>query len=305
MSLTSGHQLIYNWWTELSLPQDMIDHVNTLGHCSQAHHDLAFASQDDSPIIDVDDPDDDPFDSDYESSDSVSAANHDDDLSFVFDGDLTAAGVEDNANDANNTNNANNNYNNDDDVVSLLEQLNIDIMVGLLKQLMEDDHNPEEHEIEEQEIDENIEDAYEESESEEEEQFDNDNEDSREMPGVDAGDHTEHEGVVQITGVGEPLIKEEDEDSYDEEDGIKAKMTQKYGTRRHDHNLQPRKPCDFSHLYSNLEHMMLTQYNIKKGLKLFSEEAGADVIVIKMQQLHDREVITLKHANMLMQEEKQ
>ena len=58
-----------NHWTELTIPQDVIDHVNTLGHCSNANHDLAFAWHDGSPIIDVDSPDNDPYDSDYASSD--------------------------------------------------------------------------------------------------------------------------------------------------------------------------------------------------------------------------------------------
>ena len=64
MSLTTGHWLICNHWTELPLPQDVIDHVNMLGHCSHAHRDLTFAWWDGSPIIDLDSPDDDPIDSD-------------------------------------------------------------------------------------------------------------------------------------------------------------------------------------------------------------------------------------------------
>ena len=50
--------------------------------------------------------------------------------------------------------------------------------------------------------------------------------------------------------------------------------------------------------------MMLMQYNVKKGLRLFSK-AGMSAVVTEMQQLHNQGVIILKHANMLMQEEKQ
>ena len=48
---------------------------------------------------------------------------------------------------------------------------------------------------------------------------------------------------------------------------------------------------------------MLTQYNVKKGLKIFGE-AGAEAVVMEMKQLHDRGVIQPKLANMLTQEEK-
>ena len=67
----------------------------------------------------------------------------------------------------------------------------------------------------------------------------------------------------------------------------------------HTHDLQPRKPCNYSHLHGNLEHTMLTQYNVKKGLKLF-REASANAVVTEMQQLHDWAAVVPKHMNMLM-----
>ena len=101
-------------------------------------------------------------------------------------------------------------------------------------------------------------------------------------------------------------LEVEDVDSDDEEDDLKDQMTQKYVKRRHDHDLQPQKPaCDYSHLYSDLEHTILTQYNIKNRLKIFGD-AGMSAMVTEMQQLHDWEVIMIpKHANMLTWEEKQ
>ena len=99
-------------------------------------------------------------------------------------------------------------------------------------------------------------------------------------------------------------IEIEDVDSDDEDDDLKEQMAQRYGERMHDHDLQPHKPHDYSHLYSDLEHTMLTQYNIKKGLKLFGE-AGMSAEVMKMQQLYDREVIIPKHTSMLTHKEKQ
>ena len=60
MSLSTGRCLIRNRWTELPLPQDVIDRVNTLGRRDNAAADLTFAWRDGSPIVDPDSPDDDP-----------------------------------------------------------------------------------------------------------------------------------------------------------------------------------------------------------------------------------------------------
>jgi hypothetical protein len=67
--------------------------------------------------------------------------------------------------------------------------------------------------------------------------------------------------------------------------------------------LRPQKPRDYSHLYADLEHTVLTQYNVKKGLKIFGE-AGADAIVKEMKQLHDRAVIQPCLVTMLTRDEK-
>ena len=109
MSLSTGHHLIHNHWTELPLPQDVIDHVNTLGHHSNVATDLTFAWCDGSPIIDLDSPNDDPYDSDYVPLDDE--ADYDDNLSYLSDGDLTTTGVEDDNNDNENDNNDNENEN--------------------------------------------------------------------------------------------------------------------------------------------------------------------------------------------------
>ena len=94
----------------------MIDHVNTLGRCSNAVADLTFAWCDGSPIINLDSLDDDLYDSNYVPSD-----DNDDNLSYLSNGDLTAAGVDDdnnndndNANNNDDNDNANHNNNNDD-----------------------------------------------------------------------------------------------------------------------------------------------------------------------------------------------
>ena len=59
-----------------------------------------------------------------------------------------------------------------------------------------------------------------------------------------------------------------------------------------------------SHLHATLEHTVLTQHSIKKGLKVFGEK-GAEAVVTEMTQLHDRSVIEPKMSHMLTKEEKQ
>ena len=107
---------------------------------------------------------------------------------------------------------------------------------------------------------------------------------------------------AKISGVDDAEIAgvqpEMDTDS-DEEEDLGAEMDHKYGpAQNHTHDLWPQKPCDYSHLHGDLEHTALNWYNIKKGLKIFVE-AGAQAVIMEMQQLHDCDVIVPKHANML------
>jgi hypothetical protein len=119
---------------------------------------------------------------------------------------------------------------------------------------------------------------------------------------------------VEITGVGEEHLNEtpgvdeettgvEFEPQVSEDVSTEEDMDQRYGARTHRHELRPRKPRDYRHLYPDLEHTALTQYNVRKGLKIFGE-AGAQAVIEEMQQLHDRSVIEPKLANMLTNEEK-
>ena len=254
----------------------MIDHVNTLRRCSQAHQDLTFAWWDGSHIIDIDLPDDNPFDSDYAPSDSDSTGNVDDDLSFVSDSDLTATGVEemnnnddDHNNDDNNANdpNAHEHDNPEEQEIQQQEEVDPEEQAAGEQEEEEIDENNMQHENEHKE-------CKEELNNNNKEELNGNNKDLRAMTGVEG----KLAGVAQIIGV-EPEI---DEDSEDEEDEVGAYMDWKYGPWMHSHDLQPRKPCNYSHLHSNLEHIMLTQYNFKKGLKLFGE-ASANAVITEMQ----------------------
>ena len=124
------------------------------------------------------------------------------------------------------------------------------------------------------------------------------NEDHGEMTGVDG----KLAGVAWIAGVEAKI----DEDSEDKEDNVEVVWTKSMDHEGIAMTCSPGSHIhDYSHLHGDLEHTMLTQYNVKKGLKL-SREAGANAVVTEIEQLHDYwAVIMPKHANMLTWEEKQ
>ena len=95
-------------------------------------------------------------------------------------------------------------------------------------------------------------------------------------------------------------------------------MDNNYGPRTHTYGLRPRRKPNYDHLQEmpiatkpqeqeranvNLMDTALTQYSIKKGLKMFGE-AGADAVVKEMQQLDKRNDIVPKHAHILTKKEK-
>ena len=71
----------------------------------------------------------------------------------------------------------------------------------------------------------------------------------------------------------------------------------------HGHNLRPKAPRDYRHAHATVGNIAMTQHSIKKGLKLYGE-AGAEAVVSEMHQLHNRDVIEPKSANMLTNEDK-
>lgn len=125
----------------------------------------------------------------------------------------------------------------------------------------------------------------------------------------------------------------DDSDEDDEIPGVDAnklsedQLDQRYGRRTHQHGLRPRRtpryvhrharttrrqepesmqpiaPQDYNALHATLEHTVLTQHSIKKGLQVFGQK-GADAVITEMKQLHERKVIEPKAAHMLTKEEK-
>jgi hypothetical protein len=117
---------------------------------------------------------------------------------------------------------------------------------------------------------------------------DNDNEPNDEENGIDEED----EEVMEAAEVVTPNEEDDEVDSItpDDEEELEDNFDDKYGARMSTHGLRPRKPRDYGHLHTTLEHIVMTQYSVKKGLKVFGE-AGVEAVLQELQQLHDRKVI--------------
>ena len=115
-------------------------------------------------------------------------------------------------------------------------------------------------------------------------------------------ENSENESIVQDNL--EPIIEEENEDDLIENQNqaivpdIETQMNQRYGERTGKHNLRPRKPVDYKHLFIGLEQTVFTQYSIKRGLKEFGDEA-ANAVISELKQLDLRNVIKAVHHHTL------
>jgi hypothetical protein len=169
----------------------------------------------------------------------------------------------------------------------------------------------EENNDNEKDDEEDDEEEEEENEDEEEKNDEEDNEDNEEKEENEIEDTT---GVAdendEIAGVTKRNIRWADE--VEDTTGVAGEISG-MAKANHRHNLRPRAPRDYTkavapkdyaHAHAAVENIVMTQHSVKKGLKLYGE-AGAEAVVSKMQQLHDRDVtIEPKSANMLTVEEK-
>jgi hypothetical protein len=95
----------------------------------------------------------------------------------------------------------------------------------------------------------------------------------------------------------------ENEPTANAQVSMEEAMDTQYGKRGTNPNLHPRHTHDYGHLHATLEGIMMSQYNMKKGIKLFGQD-GVNAVLSKLSQLHDRSVLDPKDAKTLSQEEK-
>ena len=115
----------------------------------------------------------------------------------------------------------------------------------------------------------------------------------------------DNEDTIEFEEEAEYIDEEIDDDPEDPVViDVDATMEQQYGERSGQYNLRPRKPRDYGHLHTTLEHnTCMTQYSVTKGLKEFGA-AGTAAVIDEMRQLDERKVIEPKMAHMLTREEK-
>ncbi len=276
MRLTTGRRLNRYTWTTLPMPQDVIDRVHNLARRSYANKGLTFAWRNGKEILDtlhnITD------NSDNEDDDNEDTDDHDDNTndkdSFLHD-------------------------------ESALDPLDLPV-AGVVANINNHKCRQNDEELEHSDIQEPTNNTVEISDTEDGEKAGDKRKDNDSSAEVD--NTKEHD---ETTAVDSSHTKEDDEttgvdSSHDAQiaSSLKNEMDEKYGARKHGFGLLPRKkpnygvkeakPSDYDKTHPNL----LTQYSIKKVLRIFGEK-GADAVVKDMEQLDQRDVIEPKLADML------
>jgi hypothetical protein len=281
-SLTTGHVITRNRWTELPMPNEVIDHVGQLAQrANAASGGLAFQNQFGIPI-----------------PDNVAGEEngHDDFLEDSTDDDGSYVVADDNSDHSNddelNTDIGDNNSNEFDDG-------NLDVDVDENQDIVFDDDNFPAPPLD---IDE-----------------------GRHLLDVDpdlhlAGDNanflTAYNQGGQVVNETEFVANPEVEDVRTEADalvnsdqiddletpgvGIAGNGT---NHQQNTYNLRPQRERTYDHLYDPANHYTMTQYLVKKGLRLFGT-AGTDAVAKELKQLHDLKVIEPVDDNSLSTEDK-
>jgi hypothetical protein len=76
------------------------------------------------------------------------------------------------------------------------------------------------------------------------------------------------DGTNNVENIGE----DDQNDEQPVEINPEAEMDMRNGPRSPRYNLRPRRPRDYSHLYATIDHICLTQYNLRRGLEMFGNE---------------------------------
>ena len=293
MSLATGKRLNRSAWTALPMPAEVIERVHELARRNPAGGDVVFGWRDGTEILDVEGDEDDLHDDDYVPSDDEDDAsqNADDESYDGSDG----GGSEDDAN-GEHDNNADDGDPDDD----------------------EDDLDDPPPGPQDPAADSAAEDSAAEDSAAEE----------TDDGGDESGEDSDEEGSV---GAPEGVAPAPAEMALPEgvppaemalPEGVAEAMNQKYGPRGRS-GLRARKPPRSSsrikvpqsaahhalnaliahevhsmHGMPWLEHVALTQYNLRRGLKAFGQ-AAVDAVVSELKQLHDRRTMHPIHAGAL------
>jgi hypothetical protein len=89
-----------------------------------------------------------------------------------------------------------------------------------------------------------------------------------------------------------------DDDNQPRKGRLMEAMEARYGSRNSKHALQPRCPCNYSHLHATLKSTVMTQHSMKKGIKLLGY-AGISAVLTELKQLHNTAALGPKNGDQI------
>jgi Reverse transcriptase (RNA-dependent DNA polymerase) len=146
------------------------------------------------------------------------------------------------------------------------------------------DDDEESQDVPEEENEANDEDLGEDSDDESESDRDSDSEIEIQFEGP--GEGNAQPPLFEVETVAEE--EEQDDEINAIQQAIEEEMDLLYGPRNGPQNLRPRRPRNFEHRYQ--DHVMLTQYSMKAGLKIYGDRAK-EAVMKELLQLHERKVM--------------
>jgi hypothetical protein len=99
------------------------------------------------------------------------------------------------------------------------------------------------------------------------------------------------------------MLHDEESVMDNDQTGVNVAADQPPEVVQHSYGLCPRKPRSYKHIHPDLEDVIMTQLSLKKGLVAYGE-AGAAAVMRELVQLHNKDVMEPRAANMLTKEEK-
>jgi Reverse transcriptase (RNA-dependent DNA polymerase) len=276
-SLSTGRVLNRNHWTELPMPAEVIDRIHALARRNNVNNQaLEFGDRNGYPVNaeneeEVGDDDDD--------DESYAPSNHQ---------------LDDDTEDSDHISQAAMNYNTDGPDIPQADVY--DVPIAGVDNEEEMNENPNNYD------DANVNIIEQNNENNEDMEYENEVEflGNGNGEGINEMNTIEIEDDLEIEHDSNGINNDVDGNANDVQIND---MDNRYGARTDAYSLRPRRPRDYSHLHTTLESTVMTQYNMKKGIKMFGE-AGTDAVLKELKQLHDKNTFQPKMPSTLTAAEK-
>lgn len=287
MSLTTGRRLNRYRWTQLPMPQDVIDRVGMLARRQNNRRGLEYLDRGGLPSDENDDPNDDPDGDNDDATYLPPDTNDDDDDDSDF-GDYSSQSS--NSSEGGNTNNTTNDANPN---ANANNAPNANDANKNVNNLNDNDNNIEDDNSTQNENDEEIHPNI--SDITDDEQYEQLNPDDRSVESEDDRSAIlDNDDIIDNNEPINELINE-------------ANLDELYGKRQHNYGLRPRRPRGYGHPDMNQDYVfdetLLTQYSMKRGLKEFGNDR-INAVLKELQQLHVRKVMKPVKGDGLSREER-